>query len=330
MNKLFDSFWRAAVYCIHPRLIFLSLIPVIVMSVLALILGHFYWEDALKTTRSALESYELLNDVLNWFQGAGPNNLYSILASVLLLCMAIPIIAMGMLAFVELVIMPVTLQRVAARRFSKLERNKVPAKPITTVLRLVKSTLAASIALLGSAPLCLVPPLIFILPSMIWGWLTYQVMPHDALAQHASREELIQILKEHQGSLLTIGMVSGYLGTIFSLVWVAAAIFAGVMPIFVLTAIWTYALVFIFSSLWFVHYCLGALEQLRAKKKAAVPPAALVFTPTMTLTQTPTPTLTLTLAPAPPAAPSPAAPAVAAKPATLTTPVVVVAPKAAK
>jgi len=40
-------------------------------------------------------------------------------------------------------------------------------------------------------------------------------------------------------------------------------------PILVPVAIWIYTLVFAFSSLWFTHYTLEALEQLRKKNSAA-------------------------------------------------------------
>jgi len=36
-------------------------------------------------------------------------------------------------------------------------------------------------------------------------------------------------------------------------------------------AIWIYTLVFAFSSLWFAHYCLAALEQLRKQNAASAP-----------------------------------------------------------
>jgi len=36
-------------------------------------------------------------------------------------------------------------------------------------------------------------------------------------------------------------------------------------------AIWIYTLVFAFSSLWFTHYCLGALQALRAQAVAVMP-----------------------------------------------------------
>jgi hypothetical protein len=45
------------------------------------------------------------------------------------------------------------------------------------------------VALILTVPLWLVPPLALVIPPVIWGWLTAQVMTYDALAEHASREE---------------------------------------------------------------------------------------------------------------------------------------------
>jgi hypothetical protein len=44
--------------------------------------------------------------------------------------------------------------------------------------------------------------------------------------------------------------------------------FIAMAPILVPLAIWIYTLVFAFSSLWFSHYTLTALEQLRKQKAA--------------------------------------------------------------
>jgi hypothetical protein len=41
--------------------------------------------------------------------------------------------------------------------------------------------------------------------------------------------------------------------------------FVAMAPILVPIAIWIYTLVFAFSSLWFTHYGLSALQQLRAQ-----------------------------------------------------------------
>ena len=94
-------------------------------------------------------------------------------------------------------------------------------------------------------------------------------MAYDALSDHASSEERRLIFKEHRGSLLGIGIVSGYLGAAPSVIWASGAMFVALAPVLVPVAIWMYTLVFAFSSLWFSHYTLHALEQLRKKNSAA-------------------------------------------------------------
>ena len=72
-------------------------------------------------------------------------------------------------------------------------------------------------------------------------------------------------MKEHRAALLLMGVVAGYLGAIPSLIGMAGVMVAAfLLPIM----LWLYTLVFAFSSLWFIHYCLAALEQHRAAQLA--------------------------------------------------------------
>ena len=112
-------------------------------------------------------------------------------------------------------------------------------------------------------PLWLVPPLVLVLPPLIWGWLTYRVMAFDALAEHASKPERQEIFKRHRLSLLAIGILTGLLGAAPGIVWASGVVFAAAFFVLVPVAIWIYTLVFAFSSLWFTHYCLAALQRLR-------------------------------------------------------------------
>ena len=268
MNKLLDSFWRAAVYCVHPRVIALSVLPLVIMAVIALGLGYFFWDDTLARIRSSLESFEMLGTMVRWLDGFGLGNLRAVLAPVVLLFLAIPVIVIVSLLFVAVFMTPAMVALVAERRFAKLAR-KEGGSMMASLFWSLGSTLVAAVALVLSIPLWLVPPLILILPPLIWGWLTYRVMAYDALSSHASAEERRQIFKEHRSSLLSIGVISGYLGAAPSLLWASGAMFVAAAPILVPVAIWIYTLVFAFSSLWFSHYALAALEQLRAKKDAA-------------------------------------------------------------
>jgi hypothetical protein len=69
--------------------------------------------------------------------------------------------------------------------------------------------------------------------------------------------------------LLGMGVVCGYLGAAPTLLWASGAIFLVLAPFLVAAAIWIYTLVFAFSSLWFAHYCLAALDKHRSEAIAA-------------------------------------------------------------
>ena len=265
MNKLLDSFWRAAMYCLHPRVIALSILPLVIMAALSLGLGYFFWDDTLAAIRSNLESYELVSRMVRWLESLGLSSLRLVLAPALLLALAIPVIVIASLLFVAVFMTPAMVSLVAERRFPGLERKK-GGSMLTSVVWSLGSTVVAAIALLISIPLWLIPPLILILPPLIWGWLTYRVMSYDALVDHASADERKQIFKDNKMSLLAIGMLSGYLGAAPSLIWASGAMFVAMAPILVPLAIWIYTLVFAFSSLWFSHFTLTALEQIRKQK----------------------------------------------------------------
>ena len=251
-------------YCLHPRVIALSILPLAIMAAIALLLGYFFWDTALVQVRAWLESFAMVNTAIIWLQGLGLSGLRAVLAPVVVLFLSIPVIVIAALLFVAWLMTPAMVSLVGERRFPKLERKKGGSLAASVLLSL-GSTLLAVIALLLSIPLWLIPPLILVLPPLIWGWLTYKVMSYDALVDHASAEERKQILREHRASLLSIGVISGYLGAAPSVLWASGAVFIAMAPVLVPVAIWMYTLVFAFSSLWFAHYTLSALEQLRKK-----------------------------------------------------------------
>jgi hypothetical protein len=268
MNRLMDSFWRATLYCLHPRVVALSFLPLILMAAVALGLGYLYWNDAIDLLRAQLDSYQLVDSMTTWLQGLGLGDLRLVMAPALLLFMAIPVIVIVSLLFVALLMTPTMVGLIAERRFPLLQRRQGASFWGSLVWSLA-STLMACLALLLTLPLWLIPPLVLVVPPLIWGWLTYRVMTYDALAEHASAEEREQVFKQHRIPLLCIGILSGYLGAAPSVIWASGAMFVAMAPILVPIAIWIYTLVFAFSSLWFTHYALSALQQLRAQNATA-------------------------------------------------------------
>jgi hypothetical protein len=176
MSLLLDSFWRAVFYCLHPRVIALSFLPLIIMSVVSLGLGYLYWNEAVDMLRMQLENYQLVTSMSVWLEGLGLGNLRMVLAPALLLFMAIPVVVIVSLLFVAVLMTPAMVSLVGQRRFAGLERRQGGS--------------------LGA--------------SVLWS-----------------------------------------------------------LPV----AIWIYTLVFAFSSLWFAHYALSALQQLRVRDVAFAGPA---------------------------------------------------------
>ena len=271
MTLLLDSFWRAVAYCMHPRVIALSFLPLVIMVALSLGLGYFYWEPALDWVRASLEASAWITQLWGWLEGMGVGRLKTVLAPLIVIFAVTPVIVVLSLLMVAVLMTPALVALVAERRFPALERKRGGSLAMG-VLWSLGSTLLAAVALVVSMPLWLVPPLILVLPPLIWGWLTYRVMTFDALAEHATPAERREIFRQHRGWLLGMGILSGYLGAAPSLVWASGALFAAAFVILVPLAIWIYTLVFAFSSLWFAHYGLAALEKLRAQ--AGVSPAS--------------------------------------------------------
>ncbi len=269
-----DSFWRAAAYCIHPRVIALSFLPLAIMVALALGAGYFFWDFALDIVNTWLNASDWMTRITGGLDSMGFGKLKAALAPLIIVALATPFLVIGSLMVVALMMTPAMVSMVAERRFSKLERKK-GGSLFMSLFWSLGSTMVALIALIASIPLWLIPPLVLILPPLIWGWLTYRVMAYDALADHASADERRALLKEHRSTLLAMGVMAGYLGAAPTLLWASGVMFLVFAPILVTVAIWVYTLVFAFSSLWFAHYCLAALGKMRADKSAAqVAPAA--------------------------------------------------------
>ena len=264
MNLLIDSFWRAAAYCLHPRVIALSFLPLALMVALALGLGYFLWDASVDAVRAMLDASALVNTVISWLQTAGASNLKGAIAPLLVIFAVTPLLVIASLLVVAVMMTPAMVSLVVQRRFATLERKR-GGSLAGSLLWSFGSTLLALVAMLVSMPLWLVPPLILVLPPLIWGWLTYRVLAYDALAEHASTDERRELFRRHRGWLLAIGVVSGFLGAAPNLLWVSFALAATAFVILLPLAMWIYTLVFAFSSLWFAHYCLAALERLRSE-----------------------------------------------------------------
>ena len=267
MKQLLDAFWRAAAYCLHPKVIGLSLLPLLIGVALALGLGFLYWESAVAGVRATLENWLLVDAALKWVEALAGASFRSVLAPLIVVGLAAPLIVVLAVLLVAWLMTPAIVTLVVRRRFPLLECKR-GAGMLTSVLLALGCTLLALLALVITLPLWFIPPLVLIVPPLIWGWLNYRVMSFDVLALHASTDERRQLMRQHRLPLLGIGVVSGYLGAAPSLLWAVSAMTLVLAPLLIVVSVWLYTLVFAFAALWFAHYGLAALAALRAEADA--------------------------------------------------------------
>ena len=124
MKEMVDSFWRAAAYCLHPKVILLSLLPLLLSVAAVLGLGWFYWESAVAGVRESLEQWSLVLSFLQWLESIGAAGFNAVLAPLIVVALAVPVIVVASLLLVAWLMTPALVNLVAARRFPTLERRR--------------------------------------------------------------------------------------------------------------------------------------------------------------------------------------------------------------
>lgn len=289
MTRMADAFWRAVAYCAHPRLMLWSALPVLIAGGLTFAAGWFFWEEAVDRVRWTLEQWALVAAAMQWLDSMGLQKAHALVAPMIVVALAVPAVVLLSLLLVAWCMTPAVVELVAGRRFPGLQRRHGGGW-WQGVGWSVACTLAAAVALVLSMPLWLVPPLVLVLPPLIWGWLSCRVFAFDVLASHASAEERRLLLHTRRWPLLAMGVASGYLGAMPSMLWALSAATVIFAPLLIVASVWLYTLVFVFSACWFAHYLLAALdaERRRAAPEAA-PPAVPVEPVEPTLEQLPSP-----------------------------------------
>jgi Etoposide-induced protein 2.4 (EI24) len=266
-SLFWSSLGRAFAHIWHPRMLLLTLVPFVLCGVLLLGAYFLFWEDAVAGMKAGLDSSQMLQTAYSWMTWMGFKNANAFLAPLLVVALSVPPMVVLSLLVVSLVALPQALKFVADRKFPSLEKRG-KAAIVQSAISSLGWTVIAIIALICSIPLWFIPPLFMILPPLIWGWLTYKVMSFDALADHASTDERRSVISNHKTSLLTMGVLTGLIGAAPSLLWVGSIATVILFPLISLIALWLYTVGFVFTALWFVHYCLAALTDERGINKS--------------------------------------------------------------
>jgi hypothetical protein len=262
MRSILVAFARALLSQLHFRMLMLTLLPFVASVALwgvVLWLGLQPLMDWLQSWFAAHDAFRITGNALSWL---GLGTIKSVLVPMIAMWLLLPLMILTALIFVGTLAIPAIVRHVSERDYPDLERRR-GGSLLGSLGVSGMSFVVFIIAWVLTLPLNLIPPLTFVIQPLLWGWLTYRVMAYDALADHASEAERRELMRLHRWPLLVIGAAAGTMGAAPSLLWLGGALSIIFFPLLAAFSIWLYVLVFVFSGLWFEHYCLGALRRLR-------------------------------------------------------------------
>lgn len=254
------------------KILLLSVIPLLIS--LAVWGGLMAWRlqavfDFIQSYFSNHDGFANASAILN---SLGLLALKTVIVPLLAMWLLLPLVIITSLLFIGVLVMPTVAKHVGQRDFPQLELRRRSSFFASLGFSL-GSFFIFVFAWIVTLPLFFVPPVYVLVQPLLWGWLTYRVMSYDALAPFADKQERQLLVAKHRGSLLLIGIIAGWFSGLPSMLWMGGAMsmaYVAFFPIFVSLAIWAYLLIFIFTGLWYQHFCLDALQALRQEQNAEV------------------------------------------------------------
>ena len=237
MNPVARSLLFAFASLLHPRMLWLMIWPMLIAIAI--------WGTVLLFTGAQVVAM-MSSWMQQWIQSGTLfirwdfSDAITIAAKVLVFLTFIPLVWLSALLILSVFGMQAMVEHIAARRFPQLARRRggsLAGSLLNSALTL------AGLAVLGlvSIPFWLLPPLWPMIPVVIMGWVNQRVLRYDALAEHATADEMRAIFSSRRGALYILGAVLALLAYVPLVGFLAPVLF----------------------GLAFIHFLLAELEALR-------------------------------------------------------------------
>ena len=237
MNPVARSLLFAFAHLFHPRMLWLMVWPMLIAFAIWGTVLLFTGAQLVAMLSSWLQQWTQSGTLfIRWDLGGA----IVIAAKIFIFLTFVPVVWLTALLILSIFGMPAMVEHVAARSFPQLARRRGGS--------LAGSAWNGVVALAGLVGLCLVsipfwlvPPLWPLIPVVIMGWLNQRVLRYDALAEHATGDEMRRIFAARRGALFVLGTILALLAYVPLVGFVAPVLF----------------------GLAFIHYLLADLEARR-------------------------------------------------------------------
>ncbi len=203
MSRVFSSIAFAFLNLLHPRMLWLMIWPVLVALFLWGLAAFFYWTSIALWLAGHFRQWIESGVFFVRFDG-GDALVFA--AHVILVLLFVPAVYLTALLILSVFGMTEMVEHVAARRFLQLERRRgggIAGSVWNGVVALAGTLLLGIITL----PLWIIPPFWPLIPVAIFAWVNQRVLRYDALAEHASAEEMKAIFAKLRKPLYMLGVL---------------------------------------------------------------------------------------------------------------------------
>ena len=235
MTPILDALSRALRDLFQFKILWLVVWPILAAVLLWLILGVAFWGIFLDWIASGLTAIGMQT----WLDGVEPRWVASGIQAVVHLLLFVPLVFLTALVLTALFAMPALIRLVAERDYPLLQR----ANGGGVVGNLLNALLAVGVFIaiwVFTLPLWLIG-IGVVVPFVAAAYLNQRLFRFDALAEHASREEMQALFALHRSSWWGLGLLTGLLQFLPLL-----NLFAPVL-----------------TALAFIHFGLARLEKIR-------------------------------------------------------------------
>jgi len=232
---MFEALSRAFRDLFQFRILWIVLWPIVTAVLMWFVLGVVFWEGVSDWITSGLT----VLGIKTWLEGIEPQWIAHSIQTIAHLILFIPLVFVTALVITALFAMPMLIRLVAERDYPQLERKNggsVGGNLLNALLAICIFSIIWALII----PLWLVGVGV-IIPFVAAAYLNQRLFRYDALAEHASHEEMKALFSANQSSLWGLGLLTGL------------AQFVPVLNLFAP----------VLSGLTFVHFGLRRLNDLR-------------------------------------------------------------------
>jgi uncharacterized protein involved in cysteine biosynthesis len=205
MTKIVGALFCAFRDLLHFRVLWIAIWPMLVAGLMWLFLGMIFWDSFSEVIASGLRTL----GVQSWLEGVEPRWIANGIQAMLHLILFVPLVFVTALLITALFAMPALIRIVEDRDYPEIERKNggnIVGNLLNALLAIVVFVFIWGVTL----PLWLIGVGVLI-PFISAAYLNQRLFRYDALAEHASGEEMQALFSSHRLSWWGLGLLTGLL-----------------------------------------------------------------------------------------------------------------------